>query len=235
MATYNGAMTIERQLDSIVTQLSKDDEIIIVDDGSTDATRTLIKQYQAAKYPALKLIVNENNLGPIKSFEKALQLAQGDYIFLSDQDDIWNANKVESVMSAFDEGADLVVHDGVVVDGELNIIDKSWNHYNGNNVAQGLFGNLIKNGYTGAMMAISKRMIATATPFPEDISMHDQWLFVVAKMRHLKIVIIEEPLMQYVRHGNNATGMQKRKKSEMLSDRVKLLNESIKFYFNKNK
>lgn len=222
MATYNGAKVIEKQLVSILKQLSSVDEIIIVDDASTDETRGLIKKI-SAPYPAqLILLENPQNLGPIRSFEKALQASSGDYIFFTDQDDEWFLDKVATVMAVITrEKSDLVVHDGVVIDGQGAIVDPSWNHYNHNDVHQGVLGNLKKNGYTGAMMTISRRLANASLPFPNKLEMHDQWFFLIAKKLGYSISIIEKPLMNYVRHGGNVTGMRKRTGWERLRGRLR--------------
>ncbi|MFD1411454.1 glycosyltransferase family 2 protein [Lapidilactobacillus gannanensis] len=234
MATYNGANSVKRQLDSILEQLPSGSEIVIVDDGSTDTTLEITTNLQGTSTIDIRVFVNKTNMGPIKSFEKALSFARGDYIFLSDQDDIWLSNKVSEVMQAFHQGADLVVHDGIVVDGDLKVIDQSWNHYNHNELNQGIVNNILRNGYTGAMMAISKSLVHLALPFPNDIPMHDQWLFAVAKLNKLKVTIIDEPLMQYVRHGNNVTGMKKRRKIVMLQDRLTLIKLIVKYRLNRS-
>lgn len=223
MATYNGSKTIEKQLQSILKQLDANDEVIIVDDCSKDNTLEKIKEL-SNNYPVdIKILQNQVNSGPIASFEKALGAAHGDYVFLSDQDDEWFSDKVATVMTTFQEKqCDLVLHDGVVVDQNSQVLDPSWNHYNHNEVHQGVFGSLKKNAYTGAMMALSKDLVNQALPFPKQIEMHDQWLFFVAKKKHLKIAILEMPLMNYVRHGNNVTGMKKRSLSSQLYGRIKM-------------
>src|SRR3954468_8252019 len=113
MATYNGEQFVIRQLDSVLKQLNRQDEVIVVDDGSKDNTVQVIKNHFG---DLVQVYVNESNLGPIKSFEKAISLAKGDILFLCDQDDVWEDNKVESVLAAFEEQrADLVLHDAYVV------------------------------------------------------------------------------------------------------------------------
>ncbi|MFC6169200.1 glycosyltransferase [Loigolactobacillus jiayinensis] len=220
MATYNGAKTVARQLNSILPQLDAQDEVIIVDDHSTDDTVAVIKQTVAASPVHVRLSVSQHNHGPIKSFARALQQARGELVFLSDQDDIWFADKVAQVVAAFQrQHADLIVHDGVVVDGTDTQIAASWNQYNHNQLPQTLVSNLLKNGYTGAMMAVSQRLLQQALPFPEKIAMHDQWLFLVAHRHHLKTVVLRQPLMSYVRHGDNATGMQRRSFEAMVQGR----------------
>ncbi|GKQ43158.1 alpha-L-Rha alpha-1,3-L-rhamnosyltransferase [Companilactobacillus sp. RD055328] len=229
IATYNGSKTITRQLESILNQLDENDEVIIVDDKSIDETVEILESIKNKSSISISVIVNETNIGPIKSFEKAIKKANGEYLFFSDQDDIWLENKITQVMNEFNKNADLVIHDGIVVDGDLKIIDNSWNHYNKNKLDQSLIGNIISNGYTGAMMAISLKLAKLVIPFPDSIPMHDQWIFDVAKIEKLKITTISEPLMKYVRHGGNVTGMKKRSKFIMFKDRINLVKELLQY------
>ncbi|WP_428909668.1 glycosyltransferase family 2 protein [Niallia sp. Krafla_26] len=218
MATYNGAQFVIRQLDSVLKQLNEDDQVIIVDDRSSDRTLELIKDKYGHR---VEVHVNEQNLGAIKSFEKAISLAKGEIVFLCDQDDIWEENKVEVVLNAFrNQNADLIVHDAYVVDGRLEVLDPSWNHYNANNTNQKLWGNLTKNAFTGAMMAFRKELIPSILPFPKSIEMHDQWIALVCMLENRNIIHINQPLMKYVRHGGNVTGIKKRKLTEQLKGRI---------------
>ncbi|MEK5777350.1 glycosyltransferase, partial [Acinetobacter nosocomialis] len=95
LATYNGEKYIVEQLTSILSQLSPTDEVIISDDHSTDETLLLIKSLND---PRIKIITNELGKGYTKNFENAINHSSGDYIFLSDQDDVWVENKVELMM-----------------------------------------------------------------------------------------------------------------------------------------
>ncbi|PLR83142.1 alpha-L-Rha alpha-1,3-L-rhamnosyltransferase [Bacillus canaveralius] len=227
IATYNGALFVIRQLDSVVKQLNVTDQLIVVDDGSTDNTVELIKQKYGDR---IEVHVNEHNLGVIKSFEKAISLAKGDILFLCDQDDIWEDDKVEKVVKAFSEqDAWLVVHDAYVVDGNLEIINPSWNRYNGNNVNQGIIGNVLKNGFTGALMAFKKELVPAILPVPSTIEMHDQWIALVCLKEKRKIVYIGEPLLKYVRHGSNVTGMKKRPFSAKLKGRIGTVTAIVRY------
>ncbi|MDQ0231434.1 glycosyltransferase family 2 protein [Metabacillus malikii] len=217
IATYNGANYIQRQLDTVIKQLSENDQIIIVDDCSKDETVSVVKENYG---DGVEVYVNEKNLGVIKSFEKAILLAGGDVIFLCDQDDVWEGNKVERMLKAFqDENASLVVHDATVVDGNLETLHPSWNEYNGNK-KKGLIGNVIKNSFTGCCMAFKKDLVSEVTPFPNSIEMHDQWIALVCLKRKKKIVYINEPLIKYVRHGGNVTGVKKRSLSTKIKGRL---------------
>ncbi|MFC4323382.1 glycosyltransferase family 2 protein [Litchfieldia salsa] len=223
MATYNGEGFIIRQLESVLKQLRSDDEVIIVDDCSKDQTVNVIKE----KYESdqrVQLFVNQSNFGVIKSFEKAISLAQGDIIFLCDQDDIWEDMKVQSVLATFEsQNPTLVVHDAEVVDGKLEMIHSSWNTYNHNAIDQGLLGNVVKNAYTGCMMAFKSDIVPSIIPFPKTIEMHDQWIALVCMIKKKKIIHLNEPLMKYVRHGGNATAITKRSVKDQLSGRIRTI------------
>ena len=94
MCTYNGAAFIRVQLDSIVRQTYPIHELIIQDDGSTDATVTIIEEY-AQRYPYLKFYRNEGPHGINGNFFSAMRRATGDVIAIADQDDIWELQKNE--------------------------------------------------------------------------------------------------------------------------------------------
>jgi len=99
MCTFNGAKFLKEQIDSILNQTLKVDEIIICDDGSADDTLSIVTSYHNL-YPNLfKFFKNENNLRSNKNFEKAITICDGDFIFLADQDDVWNESKVENTIS----------------------------------------------------------------------------------------------------------------------------------------
>src|SRR3546814_6979697 len=98
MGTYNGARWIEIQLGSILSQLSPEDEVVIVDDGSKDDTLDRVASFND---PRVRVLRNGRNRGVDLTFERALGEARGDIIFLSDQDDFWYPNKVETVLRAF--------------------------------------------------------------------------------------------------------------------------------------
>ncbi|MCM3602672.1 glycosyltransferase [Robertmurraya korlensis] len=218
LATYNGEDFVVRQLESVLKQLNDSDQVVVVDDCSKDQTVSLIKETFGGR---VEVFVNASNSGPVKSFEKAISLAKGDIVFLCDQDDIWEDEKVERVLDAFqNQEADLVIHDAYVVDGNLQTIHSSWNQYNNNQVNQGIMGNIMKNAFTGAMMAFRKELVPLFLPLPGTIEMHDQWIAIAAMLNKKKIVTIQEPLMKYVRHGGNVTGMKKRSLFEQIEGRL---------------
>lgn len=100
MTTFNGELYVREQIDSIIAQTILPQEIIIVDDCSTDNTLSILHNYRE-RYPSLiKVYQNESNNGPLYSFRKAFELCKGEWIAPSDQDDIWFADKLEKCHEA---------------------------------------------------------------------------------------------------------------------------------------
>lgn len=95
MCTFNGEKYIKEQIESIINQSLVPDEIVICDDCSKDNTINIIKETLANWSGKANLIINEDNLGYRKNFEKAISLCNGDIIFLSDQDDVWDNCKLK--------------------------------------------------------------------------------------------------------------------------------------------
>ena len=96
LATYNGEIFLVEQLESIYCQTYNNFEVIVVDDASSDNTISILEEYKI-KY-GLEYFVNEKNLGVTKTFEKAILLCSGEFIVLSDQDDIWKSNKISILL-----------------------------------------------------------------------------------------------------------------------------------------
>jgi len=114
MCTYNGAGFLRQQLDSLINQSCRPDEIIICDDCSHDQSVEIAQDF-ASKHLGItiRVIQNPQNLGYVKNFEKAISLCTQDIIFLCDQDDLWHPEKIENVVSVFDAepAVGLILHD----------------------------------------------------------------------------------------------------------------------------
>lgn len=232
MATFNGAKYIKRQLDTILSQLTNDDEVIITDDGSTDNTLDIIASYNS---PLISVHVNPVNLGYVQNFSKAMMLAKGKYIFLADQDDIWAPNKVAKVMAAFDSGASFVYHDAIVIDDKEAVLSNSWWDYAGLNPETGVLRNFRVNNFSGCMMAMTAALRDQINPIPQVIDLHDEWIFLIAKRTKMPITIIHEPLMQYARHGENNSGLFRRPTAVILKGRIGTILHYYTFRKKKNR
>ncbi|MDM3862255.1 MAG: glycosyltransferase family 2 protein [Aphanizomenon gracile PMC644.10] len=200
LAAYNGSQYIDNQISSILSQLRETDELVIIDDDSTDETFKIIGNF---KDPRIKLIKNVLNLGVVKTFERAINHATGDIIFLSDQDDVWLPNKVEKILEVFQKYPDitLVLSDAQIIDSEGQITADSFFKLRGKFVADPL-SNFIKSKYHGCTLAFKREMLEVFLPFPADIPMHDIWIGIVNGI-YGKAFYIDEPLMRHRRHNSN--------------------------------
>lgn len=207
--TYNGEKYIAEQLYSILPQLSKNDEVIISDDSSTDQTVEIIRSIGDHRI----IILEDNHFSsPIYNLENALRYSTGDVIFLSDQDDIWMPTKVEELVKLL-KIYDCVVSDAVVVDKNKNVISTSFMELN--NSKSGLINNIIKNGFLGCCMAFNRKILDRALPFPVPIPMHDTWIGLIAE-KYGKTYFIRKPLICYRRHGENASPTAEKSRYSLL-------------------
>lgn len=201
LAAYKGEKYICEQVLSILSQLGENDELIISDDYPAGETRTVLSSVIDGD-SRIKYVPGPGR-GVIKNFEYGITLAQGDYIFLSDQDDKWLPEKVDTVKKAFEGGAVLVMHNSYITDGELNLSGETAFSVNGTKT--GTLRNIIKNSYQGSCMAFDKKLKEKILPFPENLPMHDQWIGLCAE--HCgRVVLLDECLMLYRRHSETVTG-----------------------------
>lgn len=218
MVSYQGAKYIEEQLDSILVTLGPEDEVIISDDGSTDGTREILARYQAQDDRVRW--IDGPKAGVKANVENALRACQGEYIFLADQDDIWMPEKVERVMAEFANGkTNLVVHDAVVTDGACQeVILESFYTLKGSGA--GVLKNIWRNTYIGCCMAFKRELLEEVLPIPGYIEMHDQWIGVINDQLKHGTSFIPDKLIQYRRHGNNASGMSHYGVVRMITNRI---------------
>jgi glycosyltransferase involved in cell wall biosynthesis len=217
---YNGAQYIRTQLDSILAQIHKVDEIIICDDVSSDNTKELLEEYKN-KYPNLFFIhYNTKNIGPTKNIEKVIQVCTGELILLSDQDDYWEPNKVDTVVKWFEQNPTMngVFTNGAIMNsnGELDNKYSLWDimsfpyktiksktELNSN---LKLYINTVENCITGATLAIRNNLPFLKQPFPIIKNLvHDRWLAInLAETNSLGI--LEDKLIRYRIHSAQAIG-----------------------------
>lgn len=206
MATYNGAAFVEEQLRSILAQLGEHDEIVVSDDGSADATLAVI---QAVNDPRIRLLPPHEPLGSTRNFYRALDAAQGDIIFLSDQDDVWLPGRVERCLEELGT-ADLVVTDCQVVDESLQALYPSLFKLYG--LREGLWHNLLRCGFYGSLMAMHRSVVERAKPWPknDELIKHDWWLGMVAEKTGTVRFVADRQFVLYRRHEGAETRVDTR-------------------------
>ena len=229
MATYNGEKYIKEQLDSILLQLSENDEVIISDDSSTDNTVETIKSFNDNR---IKIYKNTKAKGYTRNFENALEKASGHIIFLSDQDDVWVEDKVKK-MTKILENYDFVVSDNSIVNENLEVISKS--HFEVYKTDKGFIRNLLLPRYVGACMALKKNVLEKSLPFPENVKLcaHDYWISLIAEM-YFKSYKLDEQLLLYRRHSSNASSGGEKSKNSLahkLKVRLYTLIQLLRRYF----
>lgn len=207
IASYNGERFIENQIASILVQLNKDDEVIVVDDKSTDATVQILKNINDDR---VKLKCNALNLGANASFQEALSLAKGKYIFLSDQDDIWYNDKVQICLKYMVErDLDLLVHDARVINIlESNVIsDSLFDLYKS---SPGIIRNLISSRHTGCCTVMTQETLKKVMPIPQVRGVqHDAWIGILTGIFRLKKLFLRKPLIDYHRHELNVSPLKR--------------------------
>ena len=211
MATFNGERYIKEQIDSILSQTYQNFELIIGDDCSTDSTLSILKEY-AQKDERIVIIQNPENLGFKKNFENLLHYAKGDFIALSDQDDIWTLNHLELLLSKATE-YDLVCSNSSLIDinGQpLNftmkdVFNNKYLKYDKESIQIHL---LHYNFVQGSTCLISRSLIEKSLPIPENIKYHDYWFALNAAFSK-EIFYFDESLLLYRQHNTNVTSNNK--------------------------
>lgn len=224
MATYNGEKYLEEQINSILINLTENDELVISDDGSTDKTLSIIKKYQK-KDNRIKFFEGPK-LGVKQNFNNAIEKCKGKYIFLSDQDDVWKKDKINKILQIFKKEKCLVViHNANIVDSNLKMQKQTFFEFR--NSGSGILKNIWKNTYIGCCMAFDSSLKDKILPIPNDIEMHDQWIGLIAE-KYGKSIFINECLIDYRRHDNNVSKMMHHPLKEMLNNRIRFIKNYLK-------
>lgn len=172
LCTYNGEEFLRAQVETLLAQTYANLEIIISDDRSTDNTYLILENF-AKRDPRIRLYQNEVNIGFNKNFEKALQYASGTWCAISDQDDIWEVNKIERMMQYAGDCA-LIHCDSNKFKSGLQPSKKQNNYYckfEGNDVRK----SFLYNTFEGHCLLVRKDIALKSMPFPEDVY-YDWWI-----------------------------------------------------------
>lgn len=207
---YNGAKYLPQQLDSIFNQTYPNFEVIAVDDCSTDGSRIILNDY-AGKYPNMRVLLNESNLGYVKNFEKAIKSTSGTYIALSDHDDIWHPEKIEKQVEAV-PGNILVYHDSQYIDEENNDLNVKMSEIFKLSDWNSPIPFFLKNCISGHTILFHRSLIEHALPLDKNF-FHDWWLaFVATNIGTIKYIPL--PLVKYRQHLNNTVDILGRNADE---------------------
>lgn len=230
LCTFNGEKFIEQQINSILNQSIKVDEIVVCDDQSTDKTVEILKKLQSEN-SAIVIVENEINLRSTKNFEKAISLCTGDFIFLSDQDDVWYVQKVEKTLAVFKENP---LAEGVF--SNANLIDENNAVFTNKTIWDSVFflekelkkplnffDIIAKNGnvVTGATLCIKKEVKSFIVPFSEE-NLHDEWIATLLALRET-LFYSKENLISYRIHNSQQVGMKNLDKIEKKTHKKRII------------
>lgn len=215
MATYNGERYLEDQLNSFLAQTRFPDELVVCDDGSSDDSMQILEAFRRKAPFSVEVCRNNKSLGSTKNFEKAIQLCTGDIVFLSDQDDVWVAEKIERVAREFANHpeAGYVFSDALVVDDLLQPLGYTmWDREKFTRLQRELFSRgrqlevLTKhNVVTGTAMAFRSDRTALFCPIPENW-VHDGWIALIASAAGGGGRLIDDCLVKYRQHSEQLIG-----------------------------
>jgi len=221
MSTYNGSQYLPEQLESILAQSHQAWTLLIRDDGSSDATRSLIEEFSRRDARIALLRDDAGNLGAWASFGRLLTAASAAkerYFFFSDQDDVWIQNKIEVQLRALraaeeksGERTPVLVHSDLeLVDETLRTIHPSFRDFQrvSYDEADPLGTLLIHNAVVGCTAGFNRALLEFAVPLPSG-SPHDWWLALSAAAVG-QISQLPEPTVRYRQHGQNAIGAKTR-------------------------
>lgn len=218
LATYNGELYIEEQIKSILGQTFGNWMLFVRDDGSSDGTAGIVKQY-ANRYEGRIFLIEDDSLigGSAKrNFAAILSWIKKhfdfSYFMFADQDDVWLEDKIEKSLKIMKEAEaeknqPLLVHtDLKVVDRNLNVLGESFFRYRALNPdVKDLRHLLIQNNVTGCTMLWNKALNNLVDIGDEAVAMHDWWITLTACCFG-EILCINEPTILYRQHGTNVVG-----------------------------
>jgi len=220
MVTFNGGAYLRQQMESVIQQLGQDDELVIVDNCSTDDTIEIIADF-CEKRNTIRTFSLGRNLGVVRGFELCALLAEGNYIFFSDQDDVWLPDRLEKQLSSL-QNADLSICNAILVNSDLQSLGSTAFEHRFPRLG---WSNLYKNAFIGCTMAITREGMDRLLPFPSGIPMHDWYIAQAAFKFGFKLVVIPEALLLYRRHGGTASSTGKKSNRpliQMIRDRLRL-------------
>lgn len=216
LATYNGEKYINYQIESLLTQSYSQFSILIRDDGSTDKTVEIIRDYEQTHKGKIKRIQDTlGNLGSSRCFMELLKRTEANYIMFCDQDDVWLPNKIELTLEKMEglerlygkETPILVFTDLKVVENDLNIISESFWKYQKLNpeISKNWMALLASNVITGCTIMINRKAKEVVLPFRLPKMIHDHWLGVNIS-RYGIVDYIDTQTILYKQHGENTIG-----------------------------
>ena len=231
LATLNGEKYLKAQLESIAAQTYENWQLVVGDDGSTDQTLEILKEFQKEHPNQVTIYENNPPFGSAKgNFINLLRNSYGPHFMFCDQDDVWKRDKIyltlqkmEVLETRYGDKVPILVHSDLsVVDENLEMVAESFFQYA--NLPKRVMLNrlIVQNSVTGCTVMINRclqQFFLRQLPIPK-IIMHDYWAALIAKVFG-KIGFVNEPTMLYRQHGHNSVGAKDAMNVKFLYGRLK--------------
>lgn len=237
MATFNGEKFIVQQLQSIINQSEVDVDIIIYDDGSSDRTVEIIKDFKT-KNPLIKIELNINStptgsaavnfLNGLSELNQKKTINDYDFISLSDQDDIWFPNKLKEASLKLNSSYDLYCSNLLLYDtfsGKTSLISKSH--------SQSKFDHLFEGGSAGCTYVMNRKAVETiifnynrTKDNLWQFFSHDWFIYFICRLNNLRVFIDHKSYIKYRLHSTNVHGGMNKFTVRAIVKRIKLLNKN---------
>jgi len=220
MTSFNGEKFIKKQIFSILSQLSDNDELIISDDGSTDSTLEIINAFNDTRIRLVHHKPDVANLDKIlggyrvvaENCANALRFVRGNIVFLADQDDLWDDNRVYMMCAALKEN-DLVMCNYILIDDNDELISQS-PVYVRPPISSSFIYNIVKSRFMLCCIAFKAELLHYILPLPNNLLSMDQWIGGVATLKG-DVAFLQEVYHLYRRHGNNVSFTSEKSKNSL--------------------
>ena len=223
MATYNGEKYLKEQLDSLLQQTWLAIEIVITDDGSKDSTVAIIKTYQQNN-ASIFLFENEQNKGITKTFENSISHCTGAFIALCDQDDIWELDKINTLVNAMGK-EDAVYSNSLLVNQFGQSLGKDFKQVMNMQSYYSGAPFLLANCIPGHTLLVKSDFMKKILPLPAAL-FFDNWIsFCAASNNGVKYV--DRCLVKYRQHETNTVGVSKLRKNNRQENRQELFDRKL--------
>ena len=232
MASYNGENFIRKQIESILKDLNDDDELIIVDDCSSDKT---IKKIQRFNDSRIRLFINKQNKGEIYSFNRAIQHAKNDYIFLSDQDDIWHQGRSDLMINHLSKSSAMLLTSNFSwIDKNDKPIEISFDGVSSSHSTRNLLNIydifIGKTNYFGCAMVFKKEFVNTICPIPRYVESHDLWIAIASNLYKSNMHIDDQTFKKRMHDSNATSTISKRPLTSKVYSRIIFLRSILTIY-----
>jgi glycosyltransferase involved in cell wall biosynthesis len=220
MATYCGSQFVEEQVTSILRELGPDDELVVVDDASPDETAAILRSIDDQR---IRLVVAQQNQGYVRTFEEAIRLSRGEFIFLSDQDDVWIRGRVDAMIAALESHQIVASNFDMLGGGPRPWIPELRSSDSGRNLAN-LWGILIGyRAYYGCAMGFRRDALPLVVPIPSYVrESHDLWLAICGNMIGSVAHLDQSTVLRRL-HGDNQTPAGWRSLRKIFAARIMLV------------